>query len=293
MDFIRDLGRQALLYGQLMRLHRPIGLWLLLWPTLWGLWLCSAGRPSPKLFLVFVAGVLVMRSAGCVINDFADRNLDAKVRRTRDRPLATGAVTAPEALALFAILGLVALALLAQLNSLTQLVAVGAGALTILYPFTKRFFSAPQVVLGAAFGWSIPMAWAAQTESVPRVAWLWWLTVVIWAVIYDTIYAMADRDDDRRAGVKSTALLFGSLDLLVLGFLMLLLLVGLMLAGRESGLGVWYAAAVAAGGLQLLWQHRLIRQRDPARCLQAFQANQLFGATIFAGIVLEFTFRSP
>ena len=202
-----ELVNQAGEYARLMRLDRPVGTWLLLWPTLWGLWIAGAGRPEPVNFLVFVAGVFVMRSAGCVINDFADRDIDSEVERTQSRPLAAGRVTPAEALTLFAVLGLVALALLLLLNPLARLLAVGAAVLTLVYPFSKRWLAAPQFLLGAAFGWGIPMAFAAELEAVPRLAWLLWLDVVVWAVIYDTMYAMADRDEDLRIGVKSTAIL--------------------------------------------------------------------------------------
>lgn len=280
-------------YARLLRLDRPVGIWLLLWPTLWGVWLAGAGRPDPQLFLVFVAGVLVMRALGCVVNDLADRHIDPHVRRTADRPLATGAVAVTEALVIAALLGLGGLALLSFLNPLARLLAVGGAVLTLVYPFCKRFFHAPQVVLGAAFAWSIPMAWAATTGTVPRVAWLWWLVVVVWAVVYDTMYAMADRDDDLAIGVKSTAILFGAADLFMLAALQVVLVVGLVLAGQQSGLGGWYQAGVAVGALQLLAMAAQVRGREPAACLAAFRANAGFGATIFAGIVLDYTFRLP
>ena len=290
--FGSELVAQACQYGQLMRLDKPVGIWLLLWPTLWGLWIAGAGRPAPLNFLVFVAGVIVMRSAGCVINDYADRDIDGEVARTRSRPLAAGLVTPAEALTLFAVLGLVALALLMLLNPLARLLAIGGAALTIVYPFSKRWLAAPQLLLGAAFGWGIPMAFAAETEIVPRLAWLLWLDVVVWAVIYDTMYAMADRDEDLRIGVKSTAILFGTADLFIIFLLQIALVTGLLLAGREGGLGPWYQAGVAAGALLLARQLWLIRRREPAACLQAFRANQHFGAAIFAGILLDYTFRS-
>ena len=288
----RQLAEQARQYARLMRLDKPVGTWLLLWPTLWGLWLAGAGRPQPLNFLVFVAGVIVMRSAGCVINDFADRKIDRSVARTRDRPITAGLVAPAEALALFAVLGLLALALLMLLNPLTQLLALGAAALTIIYPFSKRWLAAPQFLLGAAFGWGIPMAFAAETEAVPRLAWLMWLCVVVWAVIYDTMYAMADRDDDLRIGVKSTAILFGTADIFIIFLLQVVLVIGLVLVGRDGDLGAWYQAGVAAGALLLAWQLWVIRRRDTASCLRAFRANQHFGAAIFAGIVLDYTFRA-
>jgi 4-hydroxybenzoate polyprenyltransferase len=291
--FGTGLLEQARQYARLMRLDRPIGIWLLLWPTLWGLWIAGSGRPQARHFIVFVAGVIVMRSAGCVINDFADRHIDGKVQRTRDRPLAAGKVAPVEALALFAALGLFALALLLLLNPLARLLALGAAVLTVLYPFSKRWLAAPQFVLGAAFGWGIPMAFAAETDAVPRLAWLLWLSVVVWAVIYDTMYAMADRDDDLRIGVKSTAILFGSADVFIIGLLQVVLVTGLLLTGREAGLGGWYQAGVAAGAVQLIAQLMAIRGRNPEACIHAFRANNLFGATIFAGLVLDYTFSLP
>lgn len=287
-----ELAVQARQYARLMRLDKPVGIWLLLWPTLWGLWIAGGGRPQPVNFLVFVAGVIVMRSAGCVINDFADRRIDGAVARTRSRPLAAGQVAPAEALALFVVLGLVALALLSLLNPLARLLAIGAVALTVIYPFSKRWFSAPQLLLGAAFGWGIPMAFAAEAETVPRLAWLLWLVVVVWAVIYDTMYAMADREDDLRIGVRSTAILFGTADLFIIFLLQAVLVIGLLLAGREGGLGTWYQAGVVVGTLLLASQLWTIRHREPAACLDAFRANQHFGAAIFAGILLDYTFRA-
>jgi 4-hydroxybenzoate polyprenyltransferase len=287
-----ELAEQARQYARLMRLDKPVGIWLLMWPTLWGLWIAGDGRPQPVNFLVFVAGVIVMRSAGCVINDFADRRIDGSVDRTRFRPLATGEVAPAEALALFAVLGLVALALLSLLNPLARLLAIGAAVLTVIYPFSKRWLSAPQLLLGAAFGWGIPMAFAAEAEAVPRLAWLLWLVVLVWAVIYDTMYAMADREDDLRIGVRSTAILFGTADLFIIFLLQVVLVIGLLLAGREGGLGNWYQAGVAVGALLLATQLWTIRHREPAACLVAFRANQHFGAAIFAGILLDYTFRS-
>ena len=278
-------------YARLMRLDRPIGIWLLLWPTLWSLWIAAEGRPRPDVFLVMVLGVVVMRSAGCVINDYADRDFDPRVTRTKDRPLAAGLVAPTEALVLFAALSLIAVALVLTLDPLAQLLAVVGAALTIVYPFVKRFFAAPQLVLGAAFGWGIPMAFAAQTGQVPRLAWLMWLTVVVWAVLYDTMYAMADREDDLRIGVKSTAILFGTADVFIITLLMVTLLVGLGLVGQTAGLGGWYFGSLAICAALLVRQRLLIRHRDPARCFQAFLNNHYLGAVVFAGIMLDYTFR--
>jgi 4-hydroxybenzoate polyprenyltransferase len=288
----KELAGQARQYARLMRLDKPIGIWLLLWPTLWGLWIAGEGRPDPVNFIVFVAGVIVMRSAGCVINDYADRRIDGAVARTRSRPLPAGLVAPTEALALFAVLGLVALALLMMLNPLARLLAIGAAALTVVYPFSKRWLAAPQFLLGVAFGWGIPMAFAVETGVVPRLAWLLWLNVVVWAVIYDTMYAMADRDEDLRIGVKSTAILFGTADLFIIFLLQVVLVIGLLLAGREGELGLWYQAGVGAGAALLANQLWVIRRRDPECCLRAFRANHHFGAAIFAGILLDYTFRA-
>ena len=278
-------------YAKLMRLHRPVGIWLLLWPTLWALWLAADGRPDQGLFVIFVAGVIVMRSAGCVINDWADRDLDGQVARTRGRPLPSGTVTPNEALALFAALSLVAIALALQLNRQAQLLAVAGGVLTVAYPFMKRFMSAPQLVLGAAFGWAVPMAFAATTGSVPQLGWLLFLAVVVWAVIYDTAYAMVDREDDLRAGVRSTAILLGSADVFVVSLLMIVLILALALAGRLAALGPWYFASLLVAGALLVHQRRLIAGRDPTRCFDAFMRSHLVGAAVFAGILLDYTFR--
>ncbi len=286
-----ELIKQGLQYAQLMRLNRPIGIWLLMWPTLWGLWIAGEGRPDPGIFLIFVFGVIIMRSAGCVINDFVDRKYDVKVARTKNRPLATGAVTPGEALVLFVALGLIAIALLLALNPLTQKLAVVAALLTIAYPFAKRWISAPQLILGAAFGWSIPMAFAAQTGDVPRLGWLMWLTVIIWAVIYDTMYAMADREDDLRIGVRSTAILFGSADVFIITLLQVVMILALLLVGAAAKLGAWYVLSIVAAGILMLYQRQLIRTRLPDRCIQAFMNNQYVGATVFVGIVLGYTFQ--
>ena len=277
-------------YARLMRLDRPVGIWLLLWPTLWGLWIAADGRPDPVIFSVMVLGVLVMRSAGCVINDWADRDLDPHVARTRNRPIASGAVSPAEGLVLFIALSLVAIALALQLNRMAQMLAVVGGVLTVIYPFMKRIVSAPQLVLGAAFGWSIPMAFAAETGKVPRLAWLMWLAVVIWAVIYDTMYAMADREDDLKIGVRSTAILFGAADVFIVSLLMIVLVLALALVGKMGGLGPWYFGSLLAAAALMMRGRALISGRDPAQCFKAFLESHLVGAAVFAGIVLNFTF---
>ena len=286
-----DIVSQVRNYGKLMRVDKPIGFWLLLWPTLWALWLAGNGHPDPGLFVVFVLGVFVMRSAGCVLNDYVDRNIDPYVERTRTRPIASGAVLPLEALTLFAALGFVAVGLASMLNRPAQLLAIVAAGLTIAYPFFKRFVSIPQFILGAAFGWAVPMAFAAQTGSTPRLAWLVFGVALVWAVVYDTFYAMVDREDDRKIGVKSTALLFGDMDLFVIAALQGVMLVGLVLVGLLAQLGFWYYASVTfAAGLMAyhLW---LARERQPAGCLAAFEHNRYIGMVIFIGIVLHYSFN--
>ena len=275
-------------YALLMRVHKPIGSLLLLWPTLWALWIAGAGEPDPGVVLVFVAGVFVMRSAGCVINDYADRRIDPYVRRTKDRPVASGRVKPREALVLFAVLCLAGLGLVLTLNGLAVALSFAGAALAASYPFTKRWTHLPQIHLGVAFGWGIPMAFAALTGGTPPLAWLLLAGVVAWAVAYDTMYAMADREDDLRIGVKSTAILFGGADRAFVGASQLAVLAVLVLAGREAGLGVFYHAAVAMGATLFLYQQRLIRNREPAACFDAFLNNNWVGALVFAGIVVDY-----
>ena len=288
--FSPQLVRQLRNYGKLMRLDKPIGIWLLLWPTLWALWLAGEGAPDQGLFVIFVLGVVVMRSAGCVLNDYADRNIDPYVERTRTRPIASGAVAPLEALTLCVALALIAIGLASMLNTPARLLATIAAVLTVAYPFVKRFVSIPQFVLGAAFGWAVPMAFAAQTGNTPELAWLMFGTAMIWAVIYDTFYAMVDRADDMKVGVKSTAILFGEADLFVIGGLQALMLLALILIGVRAGLGFWYYLAVAAAAMLMVWHQWLARDRQPAGCFAAFLHNHLIGMVIFIGIVLHYTF---
>jgi 4-hydroxybenzoate polyprenyltransferase len=289
--FAPEIVSQLRNYGKLMRIDKPIGMWLLLWPTLWALWLAGDGTPDQGLFVVFMAGVFVMRSAGCVLNDFVDRKIDPYVERTRARPLATGAVTPFEALTLFVALGLIAVGLATMLNRQAQLLAVVGAALTVAYPFIKRYVSIPQFVLGAAFGWAAPMAFAAQTGRTPELAWLVFGTVLIWAVIYDTFYAMVDREDDRKIGVKSTAVLFGEVDLFVIAGLQGLMIVALALIGYRAELGFWYYLSVLVSAGLMAWHLWLARDRKPEGCFQAFLKNHYIGMVIFIGIVLHYTFN--
>lgn len=288
----RGLREQCARYARLMRLDRPIGTWLLLWPTLWALWTASGGQPRPDVFLVLVAGTILVRSAGCVINDWADRKIDPHVRRTASRPIAAGEVTPAEALILFAGLMLIALGLVLTMNRLTVLLAAGGAALALAYPFAKRFFSAPQFVLGFAFAWGVPMAYAAQLGEVTRVGWLLFIAALAWVVAYDTEYAMADREDDLKIGVRSTAILFGELDRVFVGLLQALVLTTLALAGKSAELGPWFYGGLAVAVLFALHQHRLMADRDPAGCFRAFLNNAWFGASVFAGIALDYVFRT-
>jgi 4-hydroxybenzoate polyprenyltransferase len=285
------LTRRLTEYARLMRLDRPVGTWLLLWPALWALWIAGAGRPQPKVLIVFVLGVIVMRAAGCVINDFADRDIDPYVRRTRDRPLAARRISPREALVLAVLLGLLALALVTRLDALTVKLACIGALLTVSYPFFKRFFPLPQLWLGLSFGgYSVPMAFAAQTGAVPRVGWVLYIAAVIWCAVYDTIYAMVDREDDLKIGVKSSAILFADMDRPLIAVMQGMMLYALVLVGRTMQYGPWYEGGVAAAGLLFLWQHWLIRRRDPAGCLRAFLNNQYVGLAIFLGILLQYVY---
>lgn len=290
-DAFRALARTLREYARLMRLDKPIGIWLLLWPALWGLWIAGQGHPDPHLLLLFVAGVVVMRSAGCVINDYADRDLDPAVMRTRDRPLAARRVLPAEALFLFVALGLVAAWLALQLDPYAQLFAVAGAVLAVTYPWLKRVVHVPQFYLGVAFGWSIPMAFAAQTGEVPRIAWLLLTAVVLWAAVYDTMYAMVDREDDARIGVKSTAILFGEADRGIIAIMMAMTLLALFLAGREAGLGDWYRGGLAVATILFLHELWLIRRRDPKACFQAFNNNHYVGMAVFIGLALDYIYR--
>ena len=283
-----DVMERLFQYALLARMHQPIGSLLLLWPTLWALWIAGAGEPDPAVVLVFVAGVFVMRSAGCVMNDFADRGIDPHVRRTMNRPIVSGRVTPREALGVFAALCVVGFALVLTLNRLTVMYSFAAVALAASYPFMKRWTHLPQVHLGVAFGWGIPMAFAALANEVPPLAWLLLTGVVAWAVAYDTMYAMVDREDDVRIGVKSSAILFGDADRFFVGVSQVAVLAVLFLAGRQAGLGALHDVATALAALLFVYQQHLIRDRVPAACFRAFLNNNWVGAVVFAGIVADY-----
>lgn len=277
-------------FWRLTRMHRPIGIYLLLWPTLWCLWIAAQGFPDVKLLVIFVLGTICMRAAGCCINDYADRNFDGHVARTRDRPLVTGAVTPKEALITCAILCAVAFVLVLFTNLLTILMAFGGLAIALVYPFMKRHTHLAQLVLGAAFSWGGLMAFTAQTGTLPVHAWLLYVANFIWTVVYDTEYAMVDREDDKRIGVKSTAILFAEADRIVIGMLQAMFLLTLALSAQQFGLGGWfYAGLVITAGL-FVYQQMLIRHREPAACFRAFLNNHQVGRVVFAATVLDLFF---
>jgi 4-hydroxybenzoate polyprenyltransferase len=280
-------------YGRLIRLDRPIGIWLLLWPALWALWVAGHGHPREPVFAVFVAGVVLMRSAGCAINDFADRRVDPHVARTRGRPLATGAVSPAEAILIALTLAALAFALVLTLNPFTIRLSVVGAALTVVYPFLKRFFPLPQLWLGAAFSWSIPMAFAAEDGRISQLGWLLFIAGVLWTAVYDTMYAMVDREDDLRLGVRSSAILFGDADRVVIAAMQAMVLAALWFVGQQAGLEFWFRGALGLGALLFLWQQWLIRAREPRECFRAFLNNHWFGLVIFLGIALDYLFRPP
>ncbi len=283
-----NLTERLHLYIQLTRLHRPIGILLLLWPTLWGVWIAGNGHPAWYIILIFVLGTTLMRSAGCVINDYADRDIDKHVKRTRERPITSGRVAPGEALWLAAALSLVSFLLILPLNKLTLLLSVPAVLLAGSYPFTKRFFAIPQAYLGIAFGFGIPMAFAAQLDTVPQVAWLLLLANVFWAIAYDTEYAMVDRDDDIHLNIHSSALFFGRYDVAAVMACYAITLLLLALAGQMAGMGgVYNLGLLAAGGIAL-HHYRLIKHREREACFSAFLHNNWLGAAVFAGIVLDY-----
>lgn len=278
-------------YALLMRLHRPIGIYLLLWPTLWALWIAGNGYPDITVTIVFIFGVILMRSAGCVINDYADRHIDPHVQRTRERPLAARQVSEREALTLFVILCLLALALVLLMNILTIILAVVAALLAATYPFTKRYTYWPQAYLGLAFSWSIPMAFAAQTGTIPPLAWILFIINLLWTIAYDTLYAMVDREDDLVIGVKSTAILFGQADKAIVAALHIIVLGLLLWIGPQLYFGKIYHLGLLIAASLAVYQQWLIKDRQPTHCFQAFLNNHWFGAAIFMGIAIDYYWR--
>ena len=282
------LSERLRIYERLMRLDKPIGILLLLWPTLWGLWIAGMGKPSAFVVWIFVLGTVLMRSAGCVINDYADRNFDGHVERTRHRPLARGEIGAGEALLLAAALALTAFVLILPLHPLVRWLSIPAALLAASYPFTKRFFAIPQAYLGVAFGFGIPMAFAALQYAVPPVAWVMLLANVCWAIAYDTEYAMVDRPDDLKIGIKTSAITFGRFDVAAV-VLCYAAFLGLMAwVGMAVGLGVFYAIGLLAAAALAGYHYALIRGRDREQCFRAFLHNNWIGAAVFAGIVLDY-----
>ena len=276
------------LYFKLMRLDRPIGILLLLWPTLWGVWIAGNGHPAGQIVAIFILGTVLMRSAGCVINDYADRDFDKHVQRTRDRPITSGQVAPREALWLAAILALLAFLLILPLNTLTWLLSIPAVLLAASYPFTKRFLAIPQAYLGIAFGFGIPMAFAAQLGSVPAIAWWLLLANIFWAMAYDTEYAMVDRDDDIRLGIHSSAIFFGKYDIAAVMACYVITLAILAAVGNALHLGIsYYSGLVLAAGIAA-YHFTLIRKRQREACFKAFLHNNWFGVTVFMGIVLDY-----
>ncbi len=280
------------LYGELMRLHRPIGIYLVVWPTLWALWLAAKGLPDLEVLVIFLLGAVIMRSAGCVINDFADRKVDGHVRRTKERPIVSGRITPKEALILFTCLCTCAFVLVLLTNMLTIWLSLGALALASIYPFMKRYTHLPQVVLGAAFAWAVPMAFAAQTGKVDPAIWLVYTTVVVWTVSYDTFYAMVDREDDLKIGVRSTAILFGDMDKVATGSLQIITLISLLMIKQRFELGDVYLASLIVVAALFSYQQYLIKDREPQRCLAAFLNNNWVGMVIFIGIVGDYATQS-
>ena len=276
---------------QLTRMDKPIGIYLLLWPTLWALWVAAQGVPSLGNLLIFVLGVVLTRAAGCVINDFADRKVDGHVKRTEQRPMASGKISSKEALVFFALLMGISFLLVLCTNAPTIWLSFGALALAATYPFMKRYTYYPQVVLGAAFSWGIPMAFTAETGSLPAAAWLLYIANLLWTVAYDTYYAMTDREDDLKIGVKSTAILFGDADRVIILSLQGLALGCLLLAGSHFELGGWFHLGLLGAAGCFVWEYWYTRNREPQRCFKAFLHNHWAGLAIFVGIVLDYALR--
>ena len=288
---LNRLNPRAWDFIQLTRMDKPIGIYLLLWPTLWALWVAAKGVPSLSNLLIFVFGVILTRAGGCVINDFADRKVDGHVKRTEQRPMASGKISSKEALVFFALLMGVSFLLVLFTNAPTIWLSFGGLALAATYPFMKRYTYYPQVVLGAAFSWGIPMAFTAETGSLPSAAWLLYIANLLWTVAYDTYYAMTDRDDDLKIGVKSTAILFGDADRVIILSLQGLALGCLLLAGAHFELGGWFRLGLLGAAACFAWEFWYTRNRDPQRCFRAFLHNHWAGLAIFVGIVLDYALR--
>ncbi|WP_138435927.1 4-hydroxybenzoate octaprenyltransferase [Marinobacter shengliensis] len=275
-------------YAKLLRIDRPIGSLLLLWPTWWALWLAAGGMPSLANVVIFTLGVFFMRAAGCAINDFADRDWDRHVKRTKDRPLTTGRIRAWEAVALFAGLCLVSFLMVVLFtNSLTLYLSFGGALLAFIYPFMKRYTHLPQLFLGAAFSWAIPMAWAAEANELSQLTWLLFTANVLWTVAYDTLYAMVDRDDDVKVGIKSTAILFGEADRAIIGALQAMVIVILIMVGNQAELGSFYYLGVTAMASLFVYHQYLARERSRDGCFRAFLNNNWAGFAVFAGLALD------
>lgn len=275
-------------YWLLARLDKPIGILILLWPMLWALWVASAGKPDSLVFIVFTLGVVLMRSAGCIINDYADRDFDPHVERTKLRPIAAGKVAPKEAITVFVVLCLSAFGLVLLMNSYTIMLSVVGAFLAASYPFMKRYTHLPQAYLGMAFGWAVPMTFAAQLNTIPAVAWVMYLAVMLWALVYDTMYAMVDKDDDLKIGVKSTAILFGAYDRHIMALLQVIIIGLLVTVGIMKDLGwLYYLGLTVAAGLSI-YQQKLIFHREKTQCFQAFLNNNWFGMIVFLGILADY-----
>ena len=275
-------------YLLLIRLNKPIGIFLLLWPTLWALWLAAEGFPNHKILIVFLFGVFLMRSAGCNLNDIADKDFDKFVARTKNRPLASNKLSSIEAFIFASFLILAAFLLVLTTNTLTVQLSFIALILAGIYPFLKRYTYLPQVFLGLAFGWSIPMAFAATITSIPKIAWLLLIVNILWTVVYDTIYAMVDREDDLKIGIKSTAILFDDADRFIIGIIQALVLIALIVVGKQASLNLPYYLSIAFGCILFIYQSYLIKDREPKKCMQAFMNNNWFGLVIFIGLFINY-----
>ena len=285
---LQNLNKKLDAYERLMRLDKPIGILLLLWPTLWALWIASDGVPNWIILLIFITGTALMRSAGCVLNDIADRKYDGQVERTKNRPLATGELSVKEAYLLAGVLCLLAFTMVLQLNQKTVFLSFAALFLAATYPFTKRFLAIPQAYLGVAFGFGIPMAFAAVNNLIPSLAWILLAVNVFWAIAYDTEYAMVDRDDDIKIGIKSSALFFGKYDVLAVMMSYIAMLSLMIYVGQLKAYGTFYYLGLAAALMLIVWQYQLIKKRVKAECFNAFLANNWIGFALFIGLAIQY-----